>query len=446
MYSRIQCLVEYGHGHTIISQLFLLTSFIPRIVGDVLAAVQALAEKVGPLAELASMQLEESKTMVLSNISSGVYHEVTTALSVGIVTAEWIQKPSHLSDENMKKFTWRDSKEDNSDNRRRYMKFLRDNIVWPAGHAVTDCHGSKELLNTVLHLEDGKHKTSGNIDVVVATGANVEGNSIRHNIRAGIELKKVSNKDINKNRDERQVVMQHVAASVLNRKDNVLTVLTDLNDKWVFYWFGQTRGILYKYPVCNRGEAKFLFEHMFGIPVENVAIKEVSQRNKKKRGKKGKASGASTPPIDTSMFPTDFLVRGTWRVFNGWDLATIGESHTEGSDGHDQGLPDPGPGGSGRPSKPEGSHRGKTDGSKTDGSKGGIVQGRQVAGNNYGMAVANELDLLDFVDEEEKGAIEFSYFVERVLPRMTNDSGQNTEGEGYSGLSEANLSIYNVFK
>jgi hypothetical protein len=63
------------------------------------------------------------------------------------------------------------------------------------------------------------------------------------------------------------------------------------------------------------------------------------------------------------------------------------------------------------------------------------------------MDIANELELLDFVNEEEKRAIELRFLAEHVVPRMAYVREQNlhnTEEEGYRALSEANLSFHNV--
>ena len=356
--------------------------------------------------------MREAETLVFSKVKSDIYREVTSNLGLKVKGAKWSKWPPDLPD--VDRFTWSASKEDSEENRNGYMNYLRENLQWPDGYAVTDCNEYKDLLS-VPEL-DGKHKTSGNIDVVLAAQEDVENGAIRQNIRVGIELKK----DTNKGNHENQVVLQHLAASTLNPNESVLTVMTDLNERWHFYWFGQERGRMYKCVVNTRGKAKFLFEHMFDCP----------------------------DSIDSSLlFPTDFLVRGTWRVFFESDLATIRESHTDDSGGDGNFQPDSGHSrqrGSGYP----GSH-GDDQGGKKDDSKGGVARGQQVAGNNYGTDVANELELLDFVDEEEKRAIELRFLAEHVVPKMTyvpEQNRHNTEGEGYYGLSKANLSFHNASK
>mmetsp|Transcript_27650 Transcript_27650/g.50202 ORF Transcript_27650/g.50202 Transcript_27650/m.50202 type:complete len:287 (-) Transcript_27650:426-1286(-) len=202
----------------------------------------------------------------------------------------------------MDEFKWFNSKEDSSANRQAYMNYLGTNVSWPAGHCVTDCNAYKNLLSgTGL---DGKHKISGNIDVVLVAQEDAENGAIRQNIRAGIELKKGTNSG----NHEHQVVLQHLAASSLNPEESVLTVMTDLNQRWHFYWFGRNRKKMYKYVVSASSQAKFLFEHMFDSPDDCI------------------------DGIDAStLFPTDFLVRGTWRMFLESELMTIRESQTDDS-------------------------------------------------------------------------------------------------------------------
>jgi hypothetical protein len=124
---------------------------------------------------------------------------------------------------------------------------------------------------------------SGNIDVILAPIADVESGTMRQHIQAGIELKK----DDDKGSHEKQVILQHLAASMLNPSEGIFTVMTDLNSRWHFYCFDQQRGKLYRLMPDTRGEAQFLLGHMHDRP----------------------------DSTNVSLFPTDFLVRGTWGVF-----------------------------------------------------------------------------------------------------------------------------------
>ena len=191
--------------------------------------------------------------------------------------------------------------------------------------------------------------------------------------------------------------------------------MTDLNERWHFYWFGQERGKMYKCVVQSRAEAKFLFEHMFDSP----------------------------DSIDSSnLFPTDFLSRGTWRALFGNELTSKRESHMDDSGGNRNFPPeseDSPQGGSGYPHPYQDSQ-----GGNMDRSGGGATCGQRTAGNPYGTDVANEFELLDFVDEEEKRGIELRFLAEHVLPKMGYVPKQNQHHtKGYRGLSEANLAVHN---
>lgn len=360
--------------------------------------------------EFVRKQMREVETLVFSKVKSDVYREVIHDLGMKLTGTEWSVRPTDLPD--MDGFTWLTSREDSQENRSRYMSYLGENIRWAEGFVITDCHEYKDLLS-VPEL-DGKHKTSGNIDVVLTARKEAENETIRQNIRAGIELKK----DTNAGDHEYQVVLQHLAASSLNPDQSVLTVMTDLNERWIFYWFGSQRGILYKCILRNGNEAKFLFEHMFDDPNS----------------------------IDANLlFPTNFLVRGTWRVFRGSNLKTIQESLSADSRDDDVFPPDgrnSRQGGSGHPHPDRSDRKGNKDGSKRE-----VKHGPQVAGNDYTMDVANKLELLDFVDEEEKRAIELRFLAEHVVTKMFYVPEQNhgdKVDEGYRRLSEENLFIHNT--
>ncbi|KAL3909866.1 MAG: hypothetical protein SGILL_007918 [Bacillariaceae sp.] len=321
--------------------------------------------------EYVRKQLREAETLILSRVKSDAYREVTDHLGLKLSAAKWKNRPTDLPDIGV--FTWFESEEDGPENREGYMNYLGEKIQWPEGYAITDCNEYKELLS-VPKLGSGKHKMSGNIDVVLADMDEVENFTIRQNIRAGIELKK----DTDAGAYEHQIVLQHLAASSLNPNESVLTVMTDLNKRWHFYWFGTQGGRLYRCVARTRSEAKFLLENMFH----------------------------SSDSADATLFPTNFLDRATWRVFCGSNLSD-----------------------------------------KKDDSKETGAHGEQIAGNTYGMDVANELDLLDFVDEEEKRAIQLRFLSDHVLPMMTyvpEQKSHGTQEKESHELSAANLAFHNA--
>jgi hypothetical protein len=130
----------------------------------------------------------------------------------------------------------------------------------------------------------------------VVLAEDVDVHTIKQHIRAGIELKKDTDNHVDY---EYQVILQHLAASKLNPNESVLTVMTDLNERWHFYWFGQKRGRLYKIVVNTRGEAKFLFEHMFDSPNDNDDDSTTVPK------KKAKVTPDDSIDSSISLFPSD---------------------------------------------------------------------------------------------------------------------------------------------
>ena len=76
-------------------------------------------------------------------------------------------------------------------------------------------------------------------------------------ILEGIELKKDPNHEHAK--IERQVILQHLAASYLHADTGILTTMTDLKDRWHFFWFAEGK-LLMRYE-ATRTEATFLTQH-----------------------------------------------------------------------------------------------------------------------------------------------------------------------------------------
>ena len=66
-------------------------------------------------------------------------------------------------------------------------------------------------------------KIKGSIDVVMAASHHQHISTVRQNILVGIELKKDTDKEDAK--IDRQVILQHVAASYLNPDTGILTIM-----------------------------------------------------------------------------------------------------------------------------------------------------------------------------------------------------------------------------
>ena len=167
--------------------------------------------------------------------------------------------------------------------------------------------GLKSLLDT--HHFDGQHSTSGNIDVVLVESPDKAANTIKNNIELGLELKHTKNAG----EHERQVILQHLAASYLNHDHPVLTLMTDLSTRFTFYWFGKSEKIVWKYK-ASIAEVMYLLDHTF---VKNDEMREESD--------------------EEEAFPIDFLIgeRGPWDSFYTINMDTIHEKENEDGFGND---------------------------------------------------------------------------------------------------------------
>lgn len=156
---------------------------------------------------------------------------------------------------------------------------------------------------------------------------------------------------------------------------------------------GPEPGTLYKLVVRKRSDAKYLFEHMF-----------------------------DDPGAEAASFPTEFLTRGSWNMFEGSNLSKIEKktSHDSCDKSEDDGPRDPRHSPKG---DPKGSKRPPSDGRHEQSDKKGknkdgpATGGQQAKGGAHDlMDIANELDLLDFVNEEEQVEITLRYYRDHVLP------------------------------
>jgi hypothetical protein len=91
--------------------------------------------------------------------------------------------------------------------------------------------------------------------VVVAQTRHVDASAERHHVEVELELKTTRNNKLKEH--EPQAVLEHLSSSFLNKTCGVLTVLTDLNEKWVFYWFHPNGKEIMKYDT-DRKRAQFL--------------------------------------------------------------------------------------------------------------------------------------------------------------------------------------------
>ena len=214
--------------------------------------------------EYAVKKKKDDETVSLSKPETAKYMKAMAKSNVKLDTPKWDKKPSSFDlkkqASKMQEHNWLDGKEDTPRNRRAYMAYLnnKNNITLPAGGKLFE--GCTDSLFLGVEMEDLEIKTKGSIDVVIADSRHQGLLTTRQNMWGGIELKKSEN-DMDPNGIQRQVVLQHLAASYLNDDTGILTIMTDLCKRWHFYWFSNTGNRLLKYEATML-EAHYLIHHM----------------------------------------------------------------------------------------------------------------------------------------------------------------------------------------
>ena len=355
-----------------------------------------IAEKVFEKMEIASSSIG------FSTVNTKQYQKVTNLLRFKIKGAAWKDK-GRIPKTNTPVHTWLDGNEDSPENIEKYMNYihteLKPKFRWKDEHKYVDCNerggGLKSLLDT--HQFDGQHSTSGNIDVVLVESADKDAMAIKNNIELGLELKHTKNKG----EHERQVILQHLAASFLNHQYPVLTLMSDLSTRFTFYWFGKNERIIWKYK-ASIAEAMYLLDHMF-------------RTNDAGRGDSD----------EEEIYPKDFLFdeRGTWESFNPIKVDTVQEDENEDGPGDDST-------GDANHQKEEGNTVGTTrdnTGNPVSDEKEQMQQttsrsGGRCIGNKYKLGQDELSDILGFdtLEEHEKGDAVLEYLACNVLPNVVS--------------------------
>jgi len=259
-------------------------------------------EDIASLVDFVRTLKVEDETLIISHPKTKTFRNAMEKLNLKTDAAEWCEKPEFGPAE-FPPFTWLDSKDDSRQNREAYMAYLRKNIPWPQETKLFEGSLAKDLLSVDV-LGFDTLKTSGNIDVVLTSSRHQEIHTVRQHILMGIELKKDTTKG--SENIERQVILQHVAASYLNDDTGVLTMMTDLRDRWLFFWFAEGKRLI-RY-AATTSEAMFLIQH---------------SQDEDADGKR------------QSNFPTSFLNRACWNDLFCSQLDSIAE--VESSDEKDDG-------------------------------------------------------------------------------------------------------------
>jgi hypothetical protein len=344
-------------------------------------------------------------TVVLSSATDSAFRELMAALNAKGSGASWSNKPPNLK--RIAGFSWLPGSEDSDPNRAAYMAYLGKLLKIP-GYDLVDAYVEKSLLT--VDMPDIR-KLSGTTDVAITKTQHAKNEFVKNQIEALLELKKPEN--MRQKDHTPQAASELFAASYLNRNHAVVSVLTDLNQNWTFFWFAReeensAQVCLFKLLLTgNEATAygKYLLDSVFKESVGD----------------------------DTLLLPTTFAERLSFQ-----DIMTIGvrkRKHGEYfcADSDDSSDPDS------KPSLLRGAGQHPTPG--TDASASSRGGGGTANENNQSAVgggapmnlasalslfahptdrdVANELDLLDMVDESEQYEIVRSFALKHIVPFMT---------------------------
>ena len=361
---------------------------------------------VAALNEMVEDYVTRKRTIRLSDATQGTKAKLMDMLSLPEKGASWPNKPENS--QRVGGFVWLKGDEDSKENRQAYMNYLKRILLIPADYDLADVQPNRQLLSVELFrdmTEAESRKVSGTTDVIIAKSEHVRNVAVRNNIETLLELKTPNNM---KEKDHSpQTIGEHFAASYLNRNHAVVSVLTDLNTKWIFFWFAfgedDSEMSLHKLVLDGEGaasDAKYLLDSLY----------DTSYRD---------------------TLPTTFAKRQPLRAVLG--ALKRKRARTELDDGNG-----PNPDQDSKPSSSSGAeqHPGSNAGSlpeRNDSSgqqrnlrcTGGDESAPMSMANALSLFappadrdVANELDLLDMVDADEQYEIVKSFASKHIVPYM----------------------------
>ena len=216
---------------------------------------------------MAEDYLTRKRTIVLSEATCSAKNDLMDMLDLPEKGASWLNRPA--VSQRVDGFSWLKGDEHVIENRTAYMAYLNGILQIPATHALADAQPNRALLTVELLREmQESRKISGTTDVAIAKSEHVRNKAIRNNIETLLELKKPKN--LRKKDHTPQTVGEHFAASYLNSKHPVVSVLTDLNTSWTFFWFAieedHSDVALYKLHLDGgeaAAEAKYILDSLF---------------------------------------------------------------------------------------------------------------------------------------------------------------------------------------
>ena len=357
---------------------------------------------------MAEDYLSKKRTIVLSEATSAAKNDLMDMLDLPEKGASWPNKPilQHIDG-----FSWLKGDEDCIENRTAYMDYLNNLLQIPTHYALADAQPNKKLLSVeLLRQMPESRKVSGTTDVAIAKSEHVHNNAVRNNIETLFELK--TPKNMRKKDHTPQTIGEHFAASYLNPEHAVVSVLTDLNQQWTFFWFARrndaSKMALFK--LCLSGgeatmHAKYLLDSIYGNAV-----------------------GDTLPATFTNRQPFQAVLDSVVKNKRARRDIDSNDSHSPDQDSKPSpscGADQPPTSGNDAGSSSRSGGRAQLNNQVTAGGGGGKGAPMSMASALSLFAppadrdVANELDLLDMVDESEQYEIVRSFTSKHIVPFMT---------------------------
>jgi hypothetical protein len=380
-----------------------------------------LSETVtGGLELMVNDYLAKKSTIVLSETSRATKNDLIEMLGLAEKGASWSGKPAVLP--HIDGFSWRKGPEDSTENRKAYMAYLEEMLQIPAHYALADVQPNRTLLQVELFRELPETRNiSGTTDVVIAKAQHICNQAIRNNIETLLELKEPQN--LQQKDHTPQMIGEHIGASYLNRHHAVVSVLTDLNRAWTFCWFARGLGDsddsnqqMALYRLCLDGgqaaaDAKYLLDSLYDknsvaedtlpstfanrLPFQAV-LDSFVKNNKRVRREFDRADSSDSADLDSKK-PSPF----------GGGVAGGQHPPTVGTDA------------SGSGTAPENNQGAALSGGGGDAPTMSMASALSLFARPTDRDVANELDLLDMVDDvNEQYEIVRSFAEKHIVPYM----------------------------
>ena len=382
-----------------------ILTYMPFALLLVTSTLQISETAAAALNEMAEDYVAKKRTIRLSDATQGAKAELMDMLFLPERGTPWPNKPT--SPQRVDGFAWLKGDEDSEENRRAYMKYLRNMLLIPAQYDLADAQPDRFLLSVELFRDmEESRKVSGTTDVAIAKSEHVRNHAVRNNIETLIELK--TPKNMKKKDHSPQTIGEHFAASYLNPNHAVVSVLTDLNTKWVFFWFaaGEDDSKMSLFKLVLEGDeaaadAKYLLDSLHGNPVNTDTLPTTFEKRQ---------------PLQAVL---DCLLRRKRAKIE----LMGGNGHSPNQDP----KPSSSSGGEHHPgsSEPASStgHHSSGQQSNQSGAGGGsssisMANALSLFSPPADRDVANELDLLDMVDASEQNKIISSFAAKHIVPYM----------------------------